>query len=94
MTRAEFTSSGVLQGRLTDLLADPTLQMALTLLEEELAPEDSDTVAADPNLGSAKYQRLLGAQRITKGLAKLCKSPATKTPLVARRLEDPTPPTS
>jgi hypothetical protein len=90
MTRTEFTSSGVLQARLAEIIEDPTLKTALAILEEELAPENSDVIAADPNLGSAKYQRLLGAQTIIKGLAKLCKAPILKTPLTPRRLEETT----
>ena len=91
MTRQEFISSGVLQARLAEILEDPTFKLAIEVLEDELAPVDSEAIAADSVLGSSMYQRILGAQKVIKGLSKLCKAPILKTPLTPRRLEETIP---
>ncbi len=71
MTPQEFQSDPERQRELAEALRNPVLQLALQVLELEVAPKAQNLTDLNPVVSAAKFNQVCGVNHILHGLKRL-----------------------
>lgn len=86
MTSEEFRSDEELRKKLKVALADPTLQLALRVLKDDLLPLSGAATEGNPTVSASRYQQLAGAGMALAGLDILTTPVQARAKILPKRL--------